>query len=307
MNDKKEYAKELTKPVNKKFQRRRVITYYNDDIWSADLADMSNLKEFNNNVTFLLCIIDIYSRYAYVIPLKNKSAITVLDAFKSIKKTPKNLWVDQGSEFLNKEFKKYREDNGINIYHTFSENKSAYAERFIRTLKELITKHILETNHNNYIDALPQIVQGYNETIHSRTKKTPDEVYHEEEEPAEYKEPKAIPIKLKVGDYVRITRVKTTFEKGYTPKWSKEVFKIYNVNTKQTPVMYSIEDQQGEKIDGKFYQNELQKTNLKDFAIISEVLKTRTLKGIKQSLVKYDGYSDKFNEWIDDSKLTKDK
>jgi transposase InsO family protein len=114
MNDIDQYSKEIHKPVKQKFERRSVYATKPNDIWSIDLVDMSNIKEDNNNVTFLLNIIDVYSRYAYSFPLKSKKPSEILNAIKSIKVTLDNIWSDQGTEFYNKDFKKYCHDNNVN-------------------------------------------------------------------------------------------------------------------------------------------------------------------------------------------------
>ena len=126
MSDAKTYAKEIHKTAQKNFKRRSVYAYYINDLWSADLVDVSNISEDNDNVKFLLNIIDVYSRYSWSIPLKNKSSKSVLEAFKCIKTTPKNLWTHEGKEFFNKDFLKYCKDNNINLYHTYSGLKAVF-------------------------------------------------------------------------------------------------------------------------------------------------------------------------------------
>ena len=109
--------------------------------------------------------------------------------------------------------------------------------------------------------------------------------------------------KFKVNDYVRISRIKHTFEKGFTPNWSEEVFKIIGVDKNDDPVMYQLEDLLGERIDGKFYEPELQKTKLKDYAIIEKIIKSKKTKGKKMYYVKYRGYDNRFNEWINEHQI----
>jgi len=138
MSDLKQYAKEIHKPTNSKIVRRSVDTFKPNDIWAIDLFDMSNIKTDNDNITFLLNIVDIYSRYAYSFPLKSKKGSEIVNIFKKLNVLPSNLWADEGGEFFNREFQKFCKDNKINLYHTYSHFKSVYAERFNRTLKELI-------------------------------------------------------------------------------------------------------------------------------------------------------------------------
>jgi hypothetical protein len=258
MDEKKQLTKELTRPVIKTFPRRNIITSYINDIWGADLLDVSNMKKPNNNITFLLIIIDIYSRYAICIPLKNKSGNEVVGAFKSIKVVPKNLWVDEGKEFYNVEMKKYCKENDINMYHTYSGLKSVFAERFNKTLRDLIFTYLHSNDTKNYIDELPKIIANYNNTYHNSIKETPYNIYIKGKEPKKKiylsdEEPK-----LKVDDYVRKVTVKKLFEKGYTPKWSEEIYMVSSVDDNQLPIMYELKG-----IKGKFYYNQLLKSNFK--------------------------------------------
>jgi hypothetical protein len=297
------YADEIHNQVKHKFQRRSVESFNNNDIWAIDLVDVSNLSEDNDNVKFLLNIIDIYSRYAYSFPLKSKKSSEVLRAFKTLDTLPTHIWADQGSEFFNAEFKKFCKDNNIILYHTFSNLKSVFVERFNRTLKEMMYKYFTEHNTDYYLNQLDNFIDAYNNTIHSRTKQKPIDVYKHGKIP--YTKPVSANVEAsyKVGDYVRISKYKKTFEKGYTARWSKEVFKVKAVDTTRNPAMYEIEDLQGEEVRGKFYAEELQPTALKDFAIVEKIVQRKTVKGKKLYLVKYDGYDDKFNEWLTQSQL----
>ena len=161
-NDFKQYTKELLKPVKRNFEKRKVETFFNNDIWSADLVDYSKYAKFNKGFKYLLCIIDIYSRYAWVFPLKDKTSKTILNKFKTFPAFPKKLWVDRGSEFINKEFKEFCKSKQITIYHTYGESKAVFIERFNRTLKRKISEYMIEENTTKFIDALNNIVETYN-------------------------------------------------------------------------------------------------------------------------------------------------
>ena len=140
-------AEELHKPIIKKFEKRKVHAAFKDNIWIADLADMQLLSRYNKGIRFLLCVIDIFSKYDWVVPLKDKKGISIVKAFQSILKQsnsrqkPNKIWVDKGSEFYNASFKKWLQDNDIVMYSTHNEGKSVVAERFIRTLKSKIYKY----------------------------------------------------------------------------------------------------------------------------------------------------------------------
>ena len=151
-------ADELHKPVIKKFEKRKVYSQFKDNIWGVDLADMQSLSRKNKGIKYLLCAIDLFSKYAFVIPLKDKKGISIVNAFNKIIKQfgrkPNKIWVDQGGEFYNNVFKKWLSDNNIIMYSTYNEGKSVVAERFIRTLENKLYKHMTATGKNVYYDVL---------------------------------------------------------------------------------------------------------------------------------------------------------
>ena len=142
-------ADELHKPVIKKFDKRKVYSQFKDNIWGLDLADMKSLSRKDKGIKYLLCAIDLHSKYAFVIRLKDKKGISIVNAFDKIIKQsnrkPNKIWVDQGGEFYNNVFKKWLSDNDIIMYSTYNEGKSVVAERFIRTLKNKLYKHMTAT------------------------------------------------------------------------------------------------------------------------------------------------------------------
>ena len=122
--------------INQKFKKRKVYSSLRVNIWGVDLADMQSLSNYNKGIKYLLYAIDLFSKYAWVIPLKDKKGTSIVNAFKkkiSEKRKPNKIWVDQGSEFYNNAFKKILEINNTEIYSTYNERKSVVAERFIRT------------------------------------------------------------------------------------------------------------------------------------------------------------------------------
>ena len=133
----KQLTDELHKPIIKKFKRRKVYSSFKDNIWGADLADMHLINKFNKGIKYLLCVIDLISRCAWVIPLKGKKGASIVNAFQSVLKKfdrkPNKIWVDHGSEFYNSVFKKFLENNDIEMYSTHNEGKSVAAKRFIKT------------------------------------------------------------------------------------------------------------------------------------------------------------------------------
>ena len=137
---KEKLADELYKPIKRKFPRRSVIVFSKDEIWSADLVDMQAFSSFNKGSKYILTAIDVFSKYAWAVPIKDKSAASVTKAFEKIisDRIPKKLWVDEGKEFYNATFKKLLDKHKIDMYSTFNEGKAVVIERFNRTLKNIM-------------------------------------------------------------------------------------------------------------------------------------------------------------------------
>ena len=274
-----------------------------DKIWAADLADMRALSKENDGYNFLLLVIDTFSKYGWIVPLKDKKGETIVNALKEIFKEsgrrPDKLWTDKGREFFNKDVRDL-----VYLYATENEEKSSIAERWIRTMKEKMFKYFTDYNTNKYIDVLPELVEDYNNTVHSSTKLTPTDASKEENElkvwsnlyPDRYKTSRLNP-KFSVGDKVRITKKKTVFEKGYTTRWTEEIFTIKEIR-ETNPLTYKLEDLQGEEIEGTFYEPELQKTEQQIYRIEKIIKKEKG-----RSFVKWKGYPDKFNSWVDNKDL----
>ena len=257
-------ADELHKPVIRKFKKRKVYSQFKDNIWGVDLADMQSLSRKNKGIKYLLCAIDLYSKYAFVIPLENKKGISVTNGFNKIIKQsnrkPNKIWVDQGREFYNNVFKKWLSDNII-MYSTYNEGKSVVAERFIRTLKSKLYKHMTAIGKNIYYDVLYDAVNKYNNTKHSTIKMKPIDVRDNNNKRVYIDEHNEKRSRFKVGDRVRISKFKNIFVKGYTPNWSSEIFIVDKVND-TVPYTYNLKDLNDEEILGSFYDRELQKTIL---------------------------------------------
>ena len=180
----------------------------------ADLADMQLISKFNKGFRFLLCVIDIYSKYSWVFPLKDKKVVSIINAFQCILKKsnrkPKKIWVDKGVEFYNKSMKSWLEKNDIEVYSTHNKGKSVVAERFIKTIKNKIYKHMTSISKNVYLDKLDDIVNEYNNAKHRTTKMKPIDV--KDNTCIDFgKEVNDNDPKFKVGDHVRISKYKKGF------------------------------------------------------------------------------------------------
>ena len=268
------------------FRRERIIPLYKDETWSADLIDKSSLSKYNNNYKFILTVIDIFTKYAWDIPLKSKSGLSITNGFKIVLgehpqggfevRKPEKLWVDRGSEFYNKTFisllKEYetgKAASGIELYSTYSDLKAVFIERFNRRLLHIINKPMFINGDGNWINILNDAVITYNNNIHSTINMTPvdasnnpDKVkytfsYKNIKGKTGYAQPK-----FKVGDYVR-----------NADKRNRELFKKINEVLKTQPPTYKIEDINGEVIEGKYYEQELLKSEF-DIESINKVLES---------------------------------
>jgi len=286
-----------------------------DDVWSADLVEMQEWSKVNKGYRYMLNVIDCHTKYAWSIPLKDKTGLTVLKALKDIvqdsNRKPKHLWVDQGREFYNKHFDEWLKENDIIRYSTFGEHKSAVVERFNRTLKTEMWKRFTAYNTRNWIDILDELLNWYNfRRKHSSIGMTPMEASHMKTENWNSNTRSSListvlkrKSKFKIGDAVRISRTKLLFERGFHPNWTEEVFTVAEVKN-TTPVTYKLKDSLGEILDGSFYNEELQKTSQKIYRI-EKVLRKKKINGVEHALVKWVGYSKKYNEWIPLSHLEK--
>ena len=159
------------------FKRRTVFLYNVDDIWSADLKDIQSVSKQNNGFKYLLTVFGLFSKHAHTIPSKSKSNDVVFDAFKKLFKSthrsPKKLWTDQGSEFINHNFKKLLKDNNIELHHVYNEGKANVIERFNRTLGEMIQKYMTTNQTSKYINVLENLLNEYNNKFHTSIKMTP--------------------------------------------------------------------------------------------------------------------------------------
>ena len=253
------FADELHKPIIRKFNKRKVYSQFKDNIWGVDLADMQSLSRKNKGIKYLLCAIGLHSKYAFVIPLKDKKGISIVNAFNKIIKQsnrkPNKIWVDQGEEFYNNVFEKWLSDNDINMYSTYNEGKSVVAEIFIRTLKNKLYKHMTATGKNVYYDVLDDVVNKYNNTKHNTIKMKPIDV-EDNNKRVYIDEHNEKDSRFKVSDRVRISKFKNIFAKGYAPNWSSEIFIVDKIND-TVPYMYNLKDLNDEEIIGSFYDKEL--------------------------------------------------
>lgn len=267
------------------FPRRRTVMKGMNDTWQMDLICMENYARANKNYKYILALIDIFSKFAYVFPLKTKSGKEVAKALdeqlKRTKNRPKKIHCDQGREFFNKDVAEILKKYGIQLFHTYSSMKAYICERFIRTFKRILHLNIKIRGSLKYIDLLPQLIDHYNYKMKHRTiGMCPGEVTKKDElrllrDVYSYETLcKNGPRKLNLGDVVRISKQRTTFHKGYNLNWTTELFTVSDIHN-TCPITYSIIDENNKPILGKFYRHELQKTALPGVYLVEKVLKKR--------------------------------
>ena len=298
----------LHKPTRVRFSRRRTYAKGINDLFQADLVDVSSISRHNDGYRYILTCIDVFTKRAWAVPLKTKSGLEVTSAFAQILADTKcnMLQTDKGTEWLNSRFQSLLQQNDIKFYTSENDDiKAAIVERFNRTLKSKMWRYFTYKNTRRFLDVLPDLLHSYNNTFHRSIGMKPSDVSTKNEALVRrrlypLKSKQKLKWKYSVGDKVRITMQRQPFKKGYLGNWSEEIF-VVNVLYPTQPVTYGIKDLAGEDIKGKFYELELQKIQkCDDVFIVEKILKTRKRAGKIEYFVKWRSYPDKFNSWVDD-------
>lgn len=304
MDAKRAIAEELHRPARINYPRRNVTLKGLNDLYQADLVEMQPYAKINKGFRYILTMINCLSKFAFAIPLKDKSGPVVSKALEPIlaKYKMKNFQTDQGTEWFNIHVNKLMKKYGINHYHTFTELKASIVERLNRTLKVKMYKLFTARGSYEWLSILPEIVKSYNNTKHRTIGMKPKDVKQKHIKSIlkriyKAKKPKARP-KFKLGDTVRISKAKRVFKKGYLPNWTNEVFKIYAIKPTR-PVTYILKDHKGEIIKGGFYSEEISKSKTGDVYLVEKVLKRRGSK----LLVRWKGFDMSHDSWIDKKDL----
>lgn len=306
----------LYKPRHKKFKRRKTIARSLHDNWQIDLADMTHVSRYNDNMNFILTCIDVLSRMAFAKPVRRKTGKDVAKALEDIfienGVHPRIIQGDQGNEFFNRDVGEVLNKYKIKLYFVSSDVKASLIERWNRTLKMRMTKWFHKANTFRYIDKLDDLVDAYNSSRHSVTNMKPIDVTKDNEnELRERLYFDQFPLKAKFkydkGATVRITRVKGTFEKSTTsPNFTQEHFIIIERRA-TNPVTYRLKSENGEILVGNFYEQELQEikppSDDKEYQVDILATKKRGKKTFYK--VHYRGYPSSLDEWIEKKQLVK--
>lgn len=302
MDVRKAIAEELHKPARRKYVRRSVTLKGIKDLYQADLVEMQNYSKLNKGYRYILTMINCFTKFAFAIPLKDKTGVQVAKALEPIlvKHKMKHFQTDDGKEWFNRDVKALLNKHKINHYATFSELKASIVERLNRTLKERMWKLFTEKGKYEWVSMLQDIVDQYNRSVHRTIGMRPIDVrqkhvktilarLEKKKKRGQEKKPK-----YKVGDSVRISKYKRVFTKGYMPNWTNEVFKIYAVKPTK-PVTYILQDSKGEILKGGFYEPELSKSKTGDVFLVEKVIRRKG----NRVLVRWLGYSGKDDSWVD--------
>ena len=254
-----------SKPPKKYYPTNKTDVYYIDDIWSLDILDLKDYEPKNNGgYRYVLVTIDNFSKYGWTIPLKNKNAQTIKDSFENIltnsKRKPNLIESDRGKEFYNNIFQDFLNKNNIKLYSRNSSYGAVFAERFNRTIRDLLKKIVFEQGDAKWIDILPTITKQYNNKVHLSTKLTPIQASLKKNEGCVYKnllnKRKKVKPKFQINDLVRTADLKKTFSKGDTTNWSYKLYKITEIINDTIP-SYKIDN-----LPERYNESLLKKTDL---------------------------------------------
>jgi hypothetical protein len=298
----------------------KIVVEYPDEIWDCDIMVMEN-NPGNRGIRYVLCCIDLFSRYLWTRLMKTKTAGESSKALASIfddsSRTCDVLRTDNGGEFTGAPFQKILKERGVSHRIAYGAHKANYVERVQRTIQTRLYKYMYENNTGVFIDVIDDLVAAYNKTPHGTTGVPPADV--DESNYSKIYDEVYVPILNKragvsnsfafdIGDLVRISVTREAFSKGYKQKYTEELFRVKN-RIPSDPPRYRLEDLKGEDIKGSFYAADLQKFHLKDIDKvvfkIENILGERTIGRRKYKLVKWRGYSDKFNSLVPVSDLRK--
>jgi hypothetical protein len=301
----------LHKPVRKRYNTRPYKTSEIDQHWQADLVEMIPYANVNDGFRYILTLIDLFSRYAWAEPLRNKTAGEVAAAFRRVfarGRQPQRLQTDDGREFDNGVVQHLLNMENIRFFTVKSQFKAAVVERFNRTLKSKMWRYFTRTGNHRWVDVLPDLLISYNAAVHRSIGVAPINVTNDNEHELWLRQERQGPQVVTrrdittpyvVGDQVRVSVSKNVFAKGYLPNWTEQIYTVSQVlNTE--PEQYKLRDYNNQEITGSFYSAEMQRVVPPERYAVERVIRTRKVRGRTQYFVKWHGYGDEFNSWTDD-------
>ena len=323
LQEQRVYTKQRLAPKNYRQRIDRTYVTGIHETWQADLLDMGPMfAEHNDKKRFLLTIVDVLSRFAFVRPLQRKTPAEVVAAFESVVRqggvTPGALHTDRGTEFYNTQMKAWRKKHDIRHYSTHSDKKAAMVERFNRTFKQTLVDYAIHTRQLRFMDHLNDFVNAYNARFHRTIKMAPQdvtvwnqyEVYNRVYGKFISKEFVRQSPQFQVGDHVRLSIVKANiFQRSYFGRWTEAIYRIRRIIATVGNPRYQVEELDGSPILGRFYADELQKVKYnprQEFAVEAILDRRRRRVGrktVSEVLVQWRGYPEKYNTWEPEANL----
>lgn len=306
----------LHKPAQRKYPTRSYKTSGINDLWQLDLMEMIPYARINKGYKYILTCIDVFSRFGRAVPLKTKKGEGVAKALTSIFKgdnIPSYMQTDLGKEFYNSHVKKVLAKHTIRHYSVHSQFKAALVERWNRTLRERLNRYFTYRGKKQWYDVLDDIVHSYNHSKHRGIQymrpvdvgvNNEAEIWSKQQQ--QHQQP-TVNKDVQLLDYVRVSRNKGPFLKNFDQNWSDEVFRVVAIDTKQAPVMYTLQDLQDSIVQGKFYRQELQSLGAEQPQLfrIEKILRSRGRGKDKQYYVKWAGHDASHNSWISAGQVKK--
>jgi hypothetical protein len=294
------------------FPRQKILMSSLDEMWDSDLMDLQKYGRKNNGYRYLAVFIDIFSRYIWVEPMKTKQSDEMLRVIHKVFKQgrkPLYLRTDQGTEYMGKYVQQYLRKKKVHHYTALNPLHANYAERLIRTLKGKLYRFFTANQTFRYIDHLQDIVDSYLNSVHGTTKMRPVDITDKNEQEVYEKlylpqqileEEKPVTYAFEIGDKVHMAMDRTVFHKAYKETYFNEIFQVIR-RTRTHPPRYKLSDLLKVELNGSFYTQQLTKvpydyTN--DLHRIEKVVRYRTGTNGKEALIRWKGYSRKYDTWL---------
>ena len=295
----------------------KTITFHWRDLLQADLFYIDRLESENNNIKYVLTIIDCFTRFAFCEPLLDKKAETITKKlemiFNRLGVLPRVLCSDKGSEFNNNYTHAYLKKHKVKFFYAQTEPKAAVVERFQQTFQVLIYRYLVKNETYKYSDVLQKLIRNYNETPHTSLDNL---------SPAQAENPlnwdkvaaahakhysrirtKKIKPRFKIGDVVRISLKKSKFKRAYDISHSYQRYIVHSIDKKKLVPLYILKNEHEQVLTGKFYGNQLVKINLETYR--AHPLKERNTKKGKEYLLRFTGYSKEYDMWVPARQINK--
>ena len=297
----------LHKPRRRRFATVPTLVFGPHEQWQMDLVDVQPLARYNKGYKYWLTTIDVFTKQAFAVPIKNKGWKEMIRALKHTvhhfhTHEPLRVQTDKGTEFYNGHVQAWFKKKGWYHFSTQGDSKASVVERWHRTIKEKLFRYFTAANTLRYVDALPRLINTYNLTYHKSVGMPPEKVNVSNADEVwnrlyvkRLSPKKTRKARLRVGDCVRLNKRHRPFKKGYLPGWTEEIFKISKVRRSAVPT-YRVTELDGTPVKGTFYEEDLQRVRVSDESLfrIEKVLKRKK----DAVLVRWKGWPAKYDSWI---------